>query len=100
MIAEIVATAGNRNESPLLRKARLQLPKIVHAPGLDLQGSVINRDGVYDCPLNCKAIYNRDVAPNINPNPRGRKHPKRGCKRLSDPAIFEERFRTIGRLFA
>jgi len=38
--------------------------------------------------------------PNIDPNPRGRKHPKRGRKPLFDPAIFEERFHTIERLFA
>ena len=36
----------------------------------------------------------------INPNSRGRKRPKRGRKPLFDPAIFEERFRTIERLFA
>ncbi|WP_246279257.1 hypothetical protein, partial [Paraburkholderia ultramafica] len=31
---------------------------------------------------------------------RGRKNPKRGRKRRFDPAIFEERFRTIERVFA
>jgi hypothetical protein len=95
-----VAAAGNRNESPLLRQALPQLTKIARALGLDLQGSVISLDGVYDCPLNRKAIFNHGMAPNINPNPRRRKHPKRGRKPLFDPAIFEERFRTIERLFA
>ncbi|ANB74593.1 hypothetical protein AYM40_07070 [Paraburkholderia phytofirmans OLGA172] len=40
------------------------------------------------------------MVPNINPNSRGRKRPRRGRKPLFDPAIFEERFRTIERLFA
>jgi hypothetical protein len=38
--------------------------------------------------------------PLINPNPRGRKIPKRGRKPMFDPAIFDERFRTIGHVFA
>ena len=36
----------------------------------------------------------------INPNPRGRKQPKRGRKPIFEPAIFKERFRTIERVFA
>jgi len=57
-------------------------------------------DGGYDCRQNRKAIFNRDMVPNINSNSRGRKRPKRGRKPRFDPAIFEERFRTIERLFA
>jgi SET domain-containing protein len=37
---------------------------------------------------------------NIPENPRGRKTPKRGRKQRFEPAIFEERFRTIERIFA
>jgi hypothetical protein len=40
------------------------------------------------------------MQPNINPDPRGRKTPKRGRKPLFDLAIFDERFRTIERVFA
>ena len=47
-----------------------------------------------------KAIFNRGMTPNIPENPRGRKTPKRGRKQRFDPAIFEERFRTVERLFA
>jgi hypothetical protein len=39
------------------------------------------------------------MIPNINPNSRGRKTPKRGRRPLFDAAIFEERFNTIQRLF-
>jgi hypothetical protein len=50
--------------------------------------------------VNRKAIFNRGMVPNINPNPRGRKQPKRGRKPVFEPAIFKERFRTIERVFA
>jgi len=40
------------------------------------------------------------MVPNIPENKRNRKKTKRGKKRLFEPAIFKERFRTIERLFA
>ena len=43
---------------------------------------------------------NRQSPANINPNGRGRKQSKHGRKPLLDPAIFEERFCTIERVFA
>jgi len=98
VIAPFVAARGNRNESPLLREALPQLTRIARAVGLDLRGSIVSLDGVYDCRQNRKAIFNRDMVPNINPNSRGRKQPKRGRKPRFEPAIFEERFRTIERL--
>ena len=72
----------------------------IAAVGLDLQGTVVSLDGVYDCRANRKAIFTRGMVPNINPNPRGRKQPKRGRKPIFEPAIFKERFRTIERVFA
>ncbi|MBC8752186.1 MULTISPECIES: transposase [Paraburkholderia] len=100
VIAPFVRAPGNRNESPLLREALPQLTSIARAVGLDLRGTVMSLDGVYDCRPNRKAIFNRGMVPNINPNSRGRKGPKRGRKPLFDPAIFKERFRTIERVFA
>src|SRR5471030_2218421 len=100
VIAPLVAAAGNRNESPLLRQALPQLTKIARALGLDLQGSIVSLDGVYDCRANRKAIFNRGMVPNINPNPRGRTQPKQGRRPIFEPAIFKERFRTIERVFA
>jgi len=95
-----VTAPGNRNESPLLREAMLDVTRIAREVGIDLQGSIVSLDGVYDCRANRKAIFNRGMVPNINPNPRGRKQPKRGRKVIFDPCIFEERFRTIERVFA
>ena len=76
VLAPFVSAPGNRNESPMLL------------------------DGIYDCRSNRKAIFNRGMVPNINPNPRARKKTKRGRKPIFDSAIFKERFRTIERVFA
>jgi transposase len=100
IIAPFVTAPGNRNESPLLRDALPKLTEMARAIGADLQGSTVSLDGVYDCRANRRAIFNRGMTPNIPENPRGRKTPKRGRKQHFDPAIFEERFRTIERVFA
>jgi transposase len=100
VIAPFVSAPGNRNESPLLREALPNVMRIAREVGLDLKDTVVSLDGVYDCRANRKAIFNRGMVPNINPNPRGRKRTKRGRKALFDLAIFKERFRTIERVFA
>ena len=100
VIAPFVAAPGNRNESPLLREALPKVMHIIREVGFDLQGTIVSLDGVYDCRANRKAIFNRGMVPNINPNPRRRKQPKRGRKPIFEPAIFKERFRTIERVFA
>jgi hypothetical protein len=71
VIAPFVAAPGNRNESPLLREALPEVMRIAREVGLDLQGSIVSLDGVYDCNLNRKTIFNRGMIPNINPNLRG-----------------------------
>ena len=83
----------------MLRDALPQVSRIAKAIGLCLRGVIVSLDGVYYCRRNRKAIFNRGMTPNINPNPRGRKTPKRGPKPMFDPAIFEERFNTIERVF-
>jgi len=100
VIAPFVTAPGNRNESPLLRDALPKLTRIAQAVGLNLQGTIVSLDGIYDCRSNRKAIFNRGMTPNINENPRARKTPKRGRKQLFDAHIFKERFRTIERVFA
>jgi transposase len=100
VIAPFVAAPGNRNESLLLRKALPEVTRIARMVGMDLHGTIVSLDGVYDCRLNRKAIFNRGMIPNINPNSRGRKRPKRGRKPFFEPAIFDERLHTIERVFA
>jgi hypothetical protein len=99
VIAPFVSAPGNRNESPLLREALPLVTRIANAVGLDLQGTIVSLDGVYDCRTNRKAIFNRGMVPNINANPRGRTTTKRGRKPLFNAAIFKERFNTIERVF-
>jgi hypothetical protein len=74
--------------------------RIVREVGMDLCGTIVSLDGVYDCRANRKPIFNRGMVPNINPNPRGRKQAKPGRKPIFEPDIFKERFRTIERGFA
>jgi hypothetical protein len=100
VIAPFVSAPGNHNESPLLREALPQLRKIARAVGMDLKGTIVSLDGVYDGRINRKAIFNCGMVPNINPNPRGRKRTKRGRKPFFEPAIFKERFQTIEWVFA
>jgi transposase len=100
VIAPFVSAPGNGNESPLLRQALPEVIRIARDVGMDLQGSIVSLDGAYDCRANRKAIFNRGMIPNINPNIRSRKQSKRGRKPLFDPVIFEERFQTIERVFA
>ena len=100
VIAPFIAAPGNRNESPLLKAALPQVTRISKQVGLDLNHTTVSLDGVYDSRANRKAIFNRGMVPNIPEHPRGRKTPKRGRKPIFDPAIFQERFRTIERVFA
>jgi hypothetical protein len=100
IIAPFISAPGNKNKSPLLREALPEVMRVAAEIGVDLKGTIIGMDGAYDSPANRKAIFNRGMVPNINENPRGRKNTKRGRKQIFDPAIFEERFSTIERIFA
>jgi hypothetical protein len=73
--------------------------RIAGSISLDLQGTIVSFDGVYDFRRNRKVTFNRGMVPNINPNPRGRKTPQRGRKPFFDAAIFQERFNTSERVF-
>jgi len=100
VIAPFITAPGNRNESPLLHLALPQVTSIAKMIGLDISKTTVSLDGVYDSRANRKAIFNRGMIPNIPANPRGRKTPKRGRKPIFAPAIFQERFQTIERVFA
>jgi transposase len=99
VIAPFISAPGNQNESPLLREALPAVMRIADTIKLELRGTIVSLDGVYDCRRNRKAIFNRGMVPNINSNPRGRKSAKRGRKPLFDAEIFKERFNTIERVF-
>ena len=100
VIAPFVSAPGNHHESPLLLKALPQVTCIAKHVGLELHKTIVSLDAAYDSRENRKAIFNRGLVPNIPANPRGRRAPKRGRQPLFNPAIYQERFFTIERVFA
>ena len=78
----------------------VEFNSIPQTVGLDLNQTTVSLNRVYDSRANRKAIFNRGMIPNISENPHGRKTPKRGRKPIFDPALFQEWFFTIERVFA
>jgi len=100
VIAPFIVAPGHRNESPLLKRALSQVIRIAKQVGLDLSQTIVSLDGVYGSCSNRKAIFNCGMIPNVPENPHGRRTPKQGRKPIFDPAIVQERFYTIERVFA
>jgi hypothetical protein len=82
----------------LLRDALPEVTRIARVVGMDLQGSIVSLDGVYDFRPNRKAIFNRGMIPTTRMS-RGRKQPKRGRKPFFEPAIFESGFLRLNACF-
>jgi hypothetical protein len=80
VIAPFVAAPGNHNEASLLRDALPIVTRVVRSVGIDLHGTIVSLEGVFDCRQNRKAIFNR------------------GRKPLFNAEIFKERFDTIERV--
>jgi hypothetical protein len=83
----------------LLPEGLRALQKVATEVGLDLRGAYLNLDGGFDSTRNRKCMFNAGLIPNIPENPRNRKHPKRGRKRLFNAAIHALRMR-VERTFA
>ena len=75
------------------------LKQVAKEVGLDLHGAYVNLDGGFDSARNRKLIFNAGLIPNIPENPRNRKRPKRGRKRLFNAAVHALR-RRVERTFA
>jgi len=75
------------------------LKKVAKEVSLDLRGAYVNLDAGFDSTYNRKCIFNAGMIPNIQENPRHRKHTKRGRKRLFNEAIHALRTR-VDRTFA
>ena len=97
VIAPFKEALGNRNEAilsnPCLKKMKAMADKV----GL-LDGIIMSLDSIYNSKSNRKAIFNRNMTPNIKL--RQCDLNREGRKQLYNPDILEERFRTIERLFA
>jgi hypothetical protein len=69
------------------------LKQVAKEVGVALRGVSLNLDGGFDSVCNRKGIFNAGLIPTIPENPRNRKHPKRGRKRLFNTAIHALRLR-------
>src|SRR5215831_2953700 len=93
-----VATV-NETDMVLLPKGLHALKQVAKEVGVDLRGAYVNLDSGFDSRANRKCIFNAGMIPNIKENPRNRKRPKRGRKRLFNAAIHALRMR-VERTFA
>ena len=89
----------NETDMVLLPQGLNALKQVAKEVGLDLEGAYLNLDGGFDSTRNRKCIFNAGLIPNIPENPRNRKRPKRGRKRLFNAAIHAFRLR-VERTFA
>lgn len=77
----------NATDMILFPEGLKALKKMAKEVGLDLRGSYLNLDGGFDSARNRQCIFNAGLLPNIPENPRNRKRPKRGRKRLFNAPI-------------
>ena len=95
--APLLAAGGNERQGRGLNAA---CPEEFGCTLPGFRGAIIIRSGrVHDPAHNRKGIFNAGLIPNIPENPRNRKHPKRGRKRLFNAAIHALRLR-VERTFA
>ena len=83
----------------LLPQGLNALNKVAKQGGLDLRGAELHLDGGVDAAHNRKCMFNAGLIPNITENPRNRKRPKRGRKRVFNDAVHALRMR-VERTFA
>jgi hypothetical protein len=99
VLAPLPVAPVNEADTVLLPEGLKALKRVARLTGLELEGAYLNLDGGFDSKSNRKAIFNAGMIPNIKENPRNRKTPKRGRKRLFNQAIHALRKR-IERTFA
>jgi len=81
----------NEADTVLLPEGLNALKRVAKLTDLKIDGSYLNLDGGFDSRHNRKVIFNAGLVPNIKENPRNRKTPKRGRKRLFNAAIHSLR---------
>jgi transposase len=99
VLAPLPVAPVNEADTVLLPQGVKALKRVAKVTGLDLKGAYLNLDSGFDSRHNRKAIFNAGMIPNIKENPRNRKAPKRGRKRLFNEAIHALRER-VERTFA
>jgi transposase len=92
ILASTKVIAGNHNDAFNL-KVNLQTAfKDVKQLELSIEGAFFNADMSFDTKDARKVCFNYGVIPNIPENPRNRKRPKPGPKRLFDGEVYKRRF--------
>ena len=99
VLAPLPVAPVNETDTVLLPEGLNTLKRVARLTDLNIDGSHLNLDGGFDSRHNRKAIFNAGLIPNIKENPRNRKTPKRGRKRLFDAAIHSLRL-CVERTFA
>ena len=99
VLAPVPVAPVNETDMVLLPEGLKALKQVAKEVGLDLRGAYFNLDGGFDSTRNRKCMFNAGLSPNIPENPRNRKHPKGGRKRLFSAAIHTLRMR-VERTFA
>jgi transposase len=89
----------NEADMVLLPEGLQALNKVAQEVGVDLRGAYLNLDGGCDSAYNRTCMFTAGLIPNIKENPRNRKPPKRGRKRLFNATIHALRMR-VERTFA
>lgn len=84
--------AGNHNDTYNLKPHLQSAFKEMKGLGLSLKGAYFNADMAFDTKDARKTCFNHGLIPNIPENPRNRKKPKRGRKRLFNPDVYRRRF--------
>src|SRR5262249_4306828 len=99
VLAPVPVAPVNETDMVLFPEGLKALKKVAKEVGLDLKGAYLNLDGGFDSARNRKCIFNAGLIPNIKENPRNRKRPKRGRKRLFNATIHALRL-CVERTFA
>ena len=99
VLAPLPVAPVNEADTVLLPDGLNTLKRTARLTGLKIDGGYLNLDGGFDSRRNCKAIFNAGLVPNVKENPRNRKTPKRGRKRLFNAAIHSLRL-CVERTFA
>jgi transposase len=99
VLAPLPVAPANEADTVLLPEGLKGLKHMAKLTGLVLEGAYLNLDGGFDAKATRKAIFNAGMIPNITENPRHRKRPKRGRKRLFNEAMHALRER-VERTFA
>ena len=99
VLAPLPVAPVNAADTVLLPDGLNALKRVARLADLKIDGAYLNLDGGFDSRRNRKAIFNAELIPNIKENPRNRKTPKRGRKRLFNAAIHSLRL-CVERTFA